>query len=130
MGRKTVKTYITSGVTEFDPPPENEYIVVNPIDGTRQWFKVFIRNGIRIGRLHRLDNPAWVDTTGSETWFKNGYFHRIGGPAFTDRVDDVEEWWIMGIEIDSYEEYQKMTKCSDEEILLLTLKWGDIEECT
>lgn len=124
-----MKVYTISLMKAFYLPQEDEYIVIDPIGHIKQWYKVFTsKDGTRQEVLHRLDGPAKIEMDGSETWFKRGYFHRIGGPAVIDAFDDTEEWWIMGIEINSYRKYQRLTKCSDEEILLLKLKWGAIKE--
>lgn len=100
------------------------------------------------GELHRLDGPAKINANGTKEWFVNGKRHREGGPAcvglhngerwyqdgLLHRVDGpavifgggAMDWFILGVDIVNFEHFQKKTGCSDEEIMLLKLKWGDI----
>lgn len=109
-------------------PRPREFILKDQMTGIMEWRKFFnTKEGWERSELHRLDGPAKIDKHGSETWYNKGYLHRIGGPAHINRCNDEQEWWIMGQEILNYEMYQKLTRCSDEEILLLKLKWGEIK---
>lgn len=122
-----MKTYPIGAITPFNRPLGEEYITIDPVSGIKEWYKVFAYKDLgRVAVLHRLDGPARLESNGSESWFKRGYFHRMGGPATTDAFDGTEEWWIMGCVINNYKKYQKLTRCPDEEILLLKLKWGEI----
>lgn len=125
----TLPTLTTTEFYSMDSPqlPE-EFILKDPLLGTREWHKFFIsKTGWKKPELHRLNGPARIDKYGSETWYKRGYLHRIGGPAIIDRWCGDHEWWIMGKEITSCERYQQVTGCSGEDILVLKLKWGDIK---
>jgi len=47
--------------------------------------------------LHREDGPAIIYAGGGTEWWRNGYFHRIGGPAVDDLVGGRQEWWVDGL---------------------------------
>lgn len=119
-----MKVYTTTPAMKW-PPEEDEFIIKDTLSGNTEWYKMFTeRDGAKHPELHRVDGPARINMDGSETWFKRGYLHRIGGPASTDACDGGQEWWIMGVEVHNYPKYQKITKCSDGEILILKLRWG------
>lgn len=62
-----------------------------------------------------------------EYWLLGANFHRIGGPAFIQTYNnDVALWRIQGKEITNWHQYQQMAHCSNEEIIILNLKWGQI----
>lgn len=55
--------------------------------------KLYIKDGFK----HRLVGPAEINTrTGTEKWFKKGLLHREHGPAVTDPVKKIREYWING----------------------------------
>lgn len=56
-----------------------------------------------------------------------GVLHCENGPAITWN-DGVAAWFVRGIRILSYGELQKMTGCSDEDVILLKIKHGDITD--
>lgn len=84
--------------------------------------KIWQENGI----LHREDGPAYITFSGTECWYLNGERHRVGGPAVT-RPDGTMSWWVKGTRAKSALEYQQLTKLSNEEIMVLILKYGDIK---
>lgn len=112
-------------------PPEAEFARDNPHDGCIEWFK-------RTGRMstfssenaqvvaHREDGPAieWYD--GQKVWMKNGRYHRLDGPAVIEE-DGYGQWFIDNIPINSYAELQRTTGCSDADILLYKLKYGEMQ---
>lgn len=79
------------------------------------------------GKLHRDDNPAVIWTAGVEQWYTHGNAHREDGPAVIDlRENTYYTWYLNGVHIINYEEFQKITNCDDEYIIFLKLKWGKI----
>jgi hypothetical protein len=74
------------------------------------------------GTLHRTNGPA-QHYRGEDHWMAFGYLHRMGGPARTYR-NGYGSWALYGIIIDSWEEYQGVTSCSDADLTMLILKWG------
>ena len=54
------------------------------------WSEFWFQNN----KLHRLDGPALILTTGPEVWFKDGKQHREDGPAVI--VHDSKAWWKDG----------------------------------
>lgn len=106
-------------------PIEDEYIVIDQVNGTKDWRKVVTdKNGNRTAELHRLDGPARIESNGTESWFKRGYYHRRDGPARIDGYSGEHEWWIMGRPAETFEVFQKLSKCSNGELVMLKLKWG------
>lgn len=51
-------------------------------------------------RLHRLDGPASIFSSGRYFWYKEGEWHRIGGPAYFD--GQYYEWYIFGKPVSIY----------------------------
>lgn len=117
-----------------DNPVIDEY-------GNKRWFKD--------GKRHREDGPAEIRHDGTERWFINGKKHRIGGPAVTKRngtefwwyqdgllhrtdgpaiigTDNKLWWYIRDIRIPNRQMYQKYSKLSDEDMVALILKYGEI----
>lgn len=88
-------------------------------------------NGERSGRIkiEHMDD-YWQVTAVNKTfeyWLLGANFHRIGGPAFIQTYNnDVVLWRIQGKEITSWHQYQQMAHCSNEELIILKLKWGQI----
>jgi hypothetical protein len=101
------------------------------------------------GALHRLDGPAAVGPTGYTAWWLDGLRHRLDGPAVT-REDDgynswyvsglrhrldgpaIEEcngdklWYITGIRYTNFKDFQKAGNLSDQDMMVLRLKYGEI----
>lgn len=73
--------------------------------------------------FHRLDGPASIDENGKD-WMVAGELHRFGGPAV--EYYDNRGWYLYGVPVESYDEYKLLTGCSNEDILLLKLMWGNI----
>jgi len=46
-------------------------------------------------RLHRIDGPAIIFSSGNEEWWYKAQLHRIDGPALTF----AQEWYIHGQKI-------------------------------
>lgn len=47
--------------------------------------------------LHRENEPAYIKSTGSETWWINGKRHRKNGPAVI--ISDGTKYWFKNGEI-------------------------------
>lgn len=77
--------------------------------------------------LHRTNGPA-QRYRGVDMWLAFGKLHRIGGPAEipAERYVEIlgESWWLYGIPIGSWEEYQAVTGCPDSDLAMLILRWG------
>lgn len=52
------------------------------------------------------------------------YLNRIDGPLFM-RPDGVWIWYVNGKRIESWEQFKHESGISDEELLMLVLKYGD-----
>lgn len=61
----------------------------------------------------------------AEYWFFNNHLHRADGPAAMYQSGLIQ-WWYEGQHIHSAEHFQKVTGISNEEMLILILKYGDI----
>ena len=73
------------------------------------------------GKLHREDGPALEFTDGSKTWYINGRLHRVDGPA-VEYADGFKCWFINGRQY-SFEDWLNKLQISDEEKVMLCLKW-------
>lgn len=87
-------------------------------DGTQHWYVANMH--------HRVDGPAIIFPKGSETWYQFGRRHRIDGPALT-RYDGSRSWWLYDNIVQSAEEFQQISGCSDEHLTMLILKYGEIK---
>lgn len=76
---------------------------------------------------HRLDGPAVADKYGQE-WSIAGFLHRTDGPAREEYLGHMVyyEWFLYGERVRSFREYQIALECSDEDIIMLTLKYGEM----
>ena len=75
--------------------------------------------------LHRDDGPAIVQKDGFQAWFMHGQCHRIDGPAIT-RADGTVWWWLYDSPVSSPFQFQRASGCTDEELAMLILKYGNI----
>lgn len=112
-------------------PPEAEFARDNPEDGCIDWFKRTGRMDIYVPEnaqvvSHREDGPAieWYD--GQKVWMIDGKNHRTDGPALIDN-EGHGRWYIDDKPINSYAELQSTTGCSDADIVLFKLKYGEME---
>ncbi len=87
--------------------------------GNKHWYT----DGVR----HREDGPSYVGANGEETWRLYGELHRIDGPAVT-YVNKTQSWYVRGINCTSNKEFQKIAGVSDEDMIVIILKYGDISE--
>ena len=129
-----MKTYPVSKIFDKDwkviyVPEEDEYQVRKSENHSREWHRRIIdKDGDPSTEIHRIGAPAIEHDDGSEGWYEFGEFHRIGGPAFIDACDDGEvAWGYRGKYIVCYEDYQYLTNCPDEDIIMFKLKYGEIE---
>lgn len=77
------------------------------------------------GKYHREDGPAFIGVNGAEGWAINGRTHRIDGPAITWN-DGTVEWYVNNKRCDTIAEYKEAANLSDEDILVLILKYGNL----
>jgi hypothetical protein len=92
----------------------NEPYVGRGLDGGTVWRQ--------FGTIHREDGPAII-TDNYEQWSHFGKCHRTDGPAVMYKDGDMG-WYVKGAQIFDYDEFQRVTGRTDEEMLLLRLKWG------
>ena len=88
----------------------------NPIispNGTQKWY--------RNGKCHREDGPAVIYPNGTQLWFLNGARHREDGPAVI--YSNGNQYWYLNDKIYSFNEFIKKSKLSDDEIIMLKLKY-------
>ena len=73
------------------------------------------------GKLHRAEGPAIEYADGATTWYINGRLHRVDGPA-VEYADGFKCWFINGRQY-SFGEWLDELQISDEETVMLCLKW-------
>lgn len=76
--------------------------------------------------LHRENGPAVEYEDGSEEWYLEGKLHRVDGPAIIDAVTGDADWCIKHEYIACFDDFQMASGCSDEDLIMLRLKWGEI----
>lgn len=75
---------------------------------------------------HRVDGPAIINPGVCEAWCRYGKYHRTDGPAIIYSSGKVM-WFINGRSICSSEEFRRRAKLTNDDMLILTLKYGEIE---
>jgi hypothetical protein len=75
--------------------------------------------------LHRDGDLPSVISGPVQQWSKNGKLHRVTGPAIIDLRSHVE-WYVDGICCSSNKEFQKLANLSDEDMLVMILKYGNV----
>ena len=77
-------------------------------------------------RLHRKDGPAYIHKDGTEYWYLHGEMHRIDGPAVIYK-DGRVEWYLKNTRIKSAEHFKQVSGCTDEALIMVLLKFGEIK---
>lgn len=75
-----------------------------------------------------LENAEWSGTV--KVWWDGRNPrrpHRLDGPAVIWR-SGAKEWYIHGIRVQDFDDYQGLTECSDEDVVFLKIKWGEITQ--
>jgi hypothetical protein len=60
-------------------------------------------------------------------WYVEGKRHRVDGPAVVCPTGP-DEWWVDNNYCINAREFQFRTKLSDEDMIMLTLKYGTVGE--
>jgi hypothetical protein len=76
--------------------------------------------------FHRLDGPAIIYTDSGTEWWFNGHLHRTIGPTYIDSIRK-QEWWINNTQYYDNKSYQDAANLSDEDMLMINLKYGDVK---
>ena len=80
------------------------------------------------GKPHREDGPSSEYASGKKEWYINGKLHRLDGPArskewYINGTKKITEGWFIGGEKYSFDEWLDKLQISDEEKIMLCLKW-------
>ena len=65
------------------------------LDGPAVIYSSGVKKWFKEGKCHRLDGPAITDCFGKKEWYINGRKHRLDGPAIIDLFGD-KKWWVNG----------------------------------
>jgi hypothetical protein len=85
-------------------------------DGTKEWWKN--------GAIHRAGrDPAMIFTNGSKFWCIDGEIHRTDGPA-AEFSNGKVAWYLNGDNLSFDEWLDKNTALTDEEKVMMKLKYG------
>lgn len=70
---------------------------------------------------------GYVHVTNSfvDFWLMDGSYHRLDGPAIIN-ADKSHSWYVNGVPITSNNQFQRLAGISDEEMLAIVLKYGNI----
>jgi hypothetical protein len=77
-------------------------------------------------QYHCENGPAIFHPNGTQLWYRHGRLHRTDGPAVIC-ADGTCLWYINGLICSHNHFYQKAAKLSDEDMLAITLKYGDVK---
>lgn len=86
--------------------------------GTKKWYN-------DKGQLHNENGPAVMYSDGAQFWRVNGEAHRTDGPAVIN-PDGSQHWYINNKKYYNNRSYQKAAGITDEDMLAITLKYGNI----
>jgi hypothetical protein len=75
------------------------------------------------GKFHRLDGPAVIYANGTKWWYVNGKRHRLDGPA-VERADGVKWWYLNNKRYGSFDKWLEAVDVSEQEQIFLKLKWA------
>jgi hypothetical protein len=87
--------------------------------GTMEWLN-------KNRKLHRVDGPAVIYHDGSMEWLIDGKLHRTDGPAYI-QCNGKSSWYINSIRCFNNKSFQKAAKLSDEDMIAIVLKYGDVK---
>lgn len=74
-----------------------------------------------------MSNPVRFNSLGAFAWMDDRQrWHRIDGPAILYDDGDMS-WYINGMNVSTNADYQMFARISDEDMLALILKYGDIK---
>lgn len=107
-------------------PEEIEYKIRYPVVATAWHRQTLYKDGARGTEPHRIGSPAIEYDNGSKQWYEYGSLHRKDGPAVIDVNEDGVIWCFRGRQVTCYAEYQRFTDCSDGDIIIFRLKYGEI----
>jgi uncharacterized protein YfaQ (DUF2300 family) len=63
--------------------------------------------------------------TGADMWInEQRQLHRQGGPAYI--LEEHKEWWINGTRYYNNKSFQKAANLSDEDMIAIVLKYGNV----
>ena len=72
-------------------------------------------------------NGPYIDANGNQVWSNSGgKLHREDGPAVIWAFG-AKEWYVDGKRKIKNSTFQKAAKLTDEDMLMITLKYGDVK---
>jgi hypothetical protein len=84
-------------------------------NGTKSWYQH--------GSRHRDDGPAYEHADGAKAWYQHGKLHRDDGPA-VEYANGEDNEWRLNNNILSFEEWLDQVDISDENKVMMKLKYG------
>jgi hypothetical protein len=72
-------------------------------------------------KFHSYNKPAVITKMDAIAWCKNGLYHRTDGPAIILNKHK-SSWYVLK----HHKEYQKAANLTDEDMLAIILKYGEI----
>lgn len=73
-----------------------------------------------------MDSTYYIGPFGTEYWLdKNNEFHRVDGPAVMYKNGD-NHWYVHGVGVDTNKDYQSLANLSDEDMLVIVIKYGNV----
>lgn len=93
--------------------------------GTERWY--------RHGQLHRVGGPAVIYNNpdfahyGDQEWWQNDELHREDGPAIIIGDNSIKCWYLRNHQFFNTKDFQKAAGLSDEDMVAVILKYGEIE---
>jgi hypothetical protein len=87
-------------------------------DGNKSWYKN--------SKRHREDGPAYIGFDGYQLWFIDGLRHKTDGPGEINQ-DGSYYFWVNGKFYTHNKAFQLAAGISDEDMLAMILKYGDVK---
>jgi hypothetical protein len=97
-----------------DKPHRDDGPAVIYADGGEEWYQ----HGVR----HRDDGPAAIFADGDKSWWQHGKLHRTDGPAH-ECANGTQSWCLYG-KCQTFDEWLDEVKMSDEDKVMMMLKYG------
>ena len=72
-----------------------------------------------------MRNRLIVGTDGTKCWYVNNRLHRTDGPA-VECADGSKSWYVNGKQYGTNKSFQQAANLTDEEMMMLVLKYGNI----
>lgn len=87
--------------------------------GDQCWFRILNNDELS------TNNFAGIQI---DKWYPSGVYHRTDGPAIICSAAECNLWYVDGKFMRTNEDYQDAVKLTNEEMCMLILKYGNVDD--